>query len=190
VTESIVPSLRKAVVLLSGGIDSAACAHLLLSQGRQVTGIFIDHGQSAAHCESSAASYMASHLQIPLRRISVDSGELFGPGELVGRNAFLALTALFFSRSQSTLIAMGLHGGTPYYDCSGQFIDSLSRLIAEHTNGQTTFVAPFATWTKKDVFEYFKSAKLPIELTYSCEAGAAAPCGTCASCRDRQSISC
>jgi 7-cyano-7-deazaguanine synthase in queuosine biosynthesis len=41
----------QAIVLLSGGIDSAACVHLLKAQGMPVEGIFFDYDKSR-HRES------------------------------------------------------------------------------------------------------------------------------------------
>jgi 7-cyano-7-deazaguanine synthase len=113
-----------------------------------------------------------------------------GPGELLGRNAFLIFTALFLTGGRPGLLAMGLHAGTPHYDCSAEFVAAAGKLVAEHTDGRVSLVAPFVTWTKKDVYDYFVSAGLPITSTYSCEAGREAPCGVCASCRDREALGC
>lgn len=52
-------ALRKATVLISGGIDSAACAHLLAAQGHLVHGIFVDFGQAARDHESRAVERVA-----------------------------------------------------------------------------------------------------------------------------------
>ena len=38
-------------VLLSGGIDSAACAYYFQQRGDNVEAVFIDYGQAAAHAE-------------------------------------------------------------------------------------------------------------------------------------------
>ena len=46
--------MRDATVLMSGGIDSAACAHLLAWQGNAinaVNAVFINYGQAAAAAE-------------------------------------------------------------------------------------------------------------------------------------------
>ena len=39
---------KHATVLMSGGIDSAACAAFLAAQGIKVSALFVDHGQAAA----------------------------------------------------------------------------------------------------------------------------------------------
>lgn len=177
-------------VLMSGGIDLAACAHLLSSRGMLVDGLFIDHGQAAAERESRAVSELADHLGITVRKVGLIASRPFGAGEVPGRNAFLIFTALLLSGGRSGLIGLGLHAGTPYYDCSEAFVSAIGRLVAEHTDGRASIVAPFVTWTKKDVYDYFVSAGLPVDATYSCEAGTEPTCGACASCRDRAALGC
>jgi 7-cyano-7-deazaguanine synthase len=155
-----------------------------------VDGLFIDHGQAAAEQETKAVSALADHLGIAVRKARLLASRPFGLGELTGRNAFLIFTALLLSGGRSGLLGLGLHGGTPYYDCSEAFLASIGQLLAEHTDGRVLVVAPFITWTKKDVYDYFVSAGLPIDATYSCEAGTEPTCGVCASCRDRASLGC
>jgi 7-cyano-7-deazaguanine synthase len=74
----------RATVLMSGGMDSAACAHLYLSQGLLVEALFVDHGQAAAGPEGRAAKAIAAYLDIPLRRITLVGVNRSGRGELVG----------------------------------------------------------------------------------------------------------
>jgi 7-cyano-7-deazaguanine synthase len=182
-------SAKTATVLLSGGIDSAACAHLLREQNFEVEGLFIDFGQPAARREHDSAAQVSKWLGIPLRSVNVAGDRTFEAGEIVGRNAFLCFCALLFTGGRSSLLAMGLHAGTTYFDCSPSFVSALGKLVAEHTDGRVVVVAPFVSWTKRDVVEYFRKSGLPIHLTHSCEAGDI-PCGECASCRDRKSLAC
>ena len=185
------PSPRgRAVVLMSGGIDSAACAHLYLSQRVAVEALFVDHGQAAAVPENRAVEAMTAYLRIPLRRIAVKGVDRSGVGEMVGRNAFLISVALYSSGGQPGLIGLGIHSGTPYFDCSETFAKSISTLVSEQTDGRVTVDAPFISWRKSDIYSYFRTSQLPITLTYSCQAGGDSPCGLCVSCRDRRAIGC
>jgi predicted subunit of tRNA(5-methylaminomethyl-2-thiouridylate) methyltransferase len=52
----------EAWVLLSGGIDSTACAAFYLSQDFQVHAVFVDYGQVAARREADAAKAVAMGL--------------------------------------------------------------------------------------------------------------------------------
>jgi 7-cyano-7-deazaguanine synthase len=179
------------IVLLSGGMDSAACAHYLQRNGHTVCGLFVDYGQKAAGPEERAVEQVGTLLGIQISRLKVLSPQSYGCGEIPGRNAFLIFSALMtFGHDKPSAIAMGIHGGTPYYDCSPAFVESISRLVSEYTDGRTRVIAPFVDWVKQEVFEYCAEAKIPIELTYSCEAGEVPPCGFCVSCRDRRMLSC
>ncbi len=174
-----------ATVLMSGGIDSAACAHRLLAQGLHVEGLFVDLRQAAAYREAMAVSALAKVLGMEVRQVDFTGLRASGTGELVGRNAFLVFSALFVTRGLSSLIALGLHGGSAYFDSSEDFLASIDKLVGEHTGGRVSVVAPFIAWSKKAVVDYFIASGLPLALTYSCEAGTDPVCGICASCRER-----
>lgn len=181
---------RHATVLMSGGIDSAACAAFLTAQDFRISALFVDYGQAALNQERAAVQSLASALGIKVRELAFKGAASFGPGELVGRNAFLVFAALFATRGQSNLIALGLHSGTPYYDCSPAFIDTINRAVTEYTDNAVQVIAPFVEWTKRNVYDYFMQAGLPIERTYSCETGGERTCGSCASCLDRKALEC
>jgi 7-cyano-7-deazaguanine synthase len=182
--------MRNATVLMSGGIDSAACAHLLAWQGNAINAVFINHGQAAATAEECAVREITTRMGADLSCYSVLGSEPFTAGELVGRNAFLVFAALFLTRARPGILAMGIHGGTPYWDCSEGFAREMERLVAEHTDGKVVFVAPFLNWTKSEVYEYFLTTGVDVSVTYSCEAGTIPVCGRCASCRDRKALGC
>jgi 7-cyano-7-deazaguanine synthase len=182
--------LRPATVLFSGGIDSASCAYFLKAKGFAVNGLYIDFGQIAAPLERRAIASLEQHLGVTVRILKVDSPRSFLDGEIVGRNAYLAFSALVFAETSPTTIAMGLHAGTSYYDSSLPFTSQLERLISECSDGRTSFLAPFLTWTKGEVYQYFLSTGIPLGCTYSCEAGTDPPCGSCLSCRDRTYFKC
>jgi 7-cyano-7-deazaguanine synthase len=181
---------QHATILLSGGVDSAACMKFLLSQGFSVHAIFIDYGQPAAACELAAAALLSELNSCSFEVITVRGESRFGSGELLGRNAFLIFTALFFLKGRAGVLALGLHMGTSYYDCSESFMELTKTLVAEHTNGKLSLIAPFATWTKKDVYQYFRASGLTLHQTYSCEAGQPGGCGDCLSCRDIKDLQC
>jgi len=181
----------RTVVLLSGGMDSAACAHYLQKSNRMIRALFVDYGQKAALPEENAAKRLSSILGIELSTIRLMARQSFGPGEILGRNAFLIFCSLLISgHERPDRIAIGIHGGTPYYDCSPAFLETIGRLVSEYTDARTRVIAPFIDWTKQEVFEYCTEAGIPIEVTYSCESGDTPPCGSCVSCRDRRMLSC
>jgi 7-cyano-7-deazaguanine synthase len=108
-------------------------------------------------------------------------------GLVIGRNAFLLTAALMEAPPSATTIAIGVHTGTPYADCARQFIDQMQRLFATYKAG-LTIAAPFLDWRKADVFSFAHDAGVPLDLTHSCESDGPSACGSCASCRDRDSL--
>lgn len=180
---------RSAIALLSGGIDSAVCAHMLLNQGYATRGLFVDYGQDVASSELAAATAIAQGLAMPLDVRTIAGGGARGDGEHVGRNALLVAAAAFEAGRCDGVIAIGIHAGTPYYDCSPAFLEAMGRIVAEQTDGRTRLVAPLLAWSKAEVLEAFRATALPLAATHSCEASVE-PCGRCASCLDRLALGC
>jgi 7-cyano-7-deazaguanine synthase len=155
-----------------------------------VEGLFFDYGQPAARWECAAARAIAAHLDIPLYVITMQGMAKHEAGEVIGRNAFLIFGAIVLRPWSRGVLAIGVHSGTAYFDCSPTFLEGMTTFVAEHTDGALKLLAPFVTWSKKQVYDYFITEKLPIGVTHSCEAGGAQACNTCNSCRDRIALGC
>jgi 7-cyano-7-deazaguanine synthase len=176
------------LVLLSGGIDSASCAHFYKTQGFPVETLFIDYGQKSLEKEADASKRIAKQLSLPFSRISLTESRRKTHGELIGRNAFFLFSALMEFRKKSGIIGIGLHSGTPYYDCSEDFVNKTQGIFDNYTNGCIKIGTPFLTWNKMEVFDYFKLTGIPSVMTYSCEIGESQPCGICRSCKDLEAF--
>lgn len=116
-------------VLISGGIDSCACAALLQNQGHAVRGVFVDYGQAAVNAEEAAVKRITELMEIPLLRIVAKGQKTYEQGEHIGRNTFLISAAFFLAGITSGTLAMGIHAGTPYYDCSETLSHKLENLL-------------------------------------------------------------
>jgi len=171
-------------VLLSGGIDSAACAAFYQGLGHKVSALHVDYGQAARRNERKAAIAIAEHFQIPLQIVAVHGVQEKPDGEIIGRNAFLIALALQESGFSSQLIAMGVHAGTHYCDCSPKFVDLMNALLSFQSDGRVQVGAPFVSWMKRQIWDFSIKNRVPTSLTYSCERGGDEPCGECLSCRD------
>lgn len=176
------------IVLLSGGLDSAACTHFLL-QEFSVRAVHLAYGQPAEIQEREAAVAIAKHYGIPLSLIRLGGCRPKARGEVLGRNAFLLFAALSEISSTQGAIAIGIHSGSPYYDCSQRFVESIQSLVDGYCDGRIRVLAPFANWTKGNIWDYCLMNDVPINLTYSCEEGLGQPCGECLSCRDLEALS-
>ena len=175
----------KALVLLSGGIDSFACASYFLERKIAVSCLFIDYGQNAAIPEWKAAQAAAKHLGLPIHSAEFRSGRAYGSGEILARNAFLIFAALLSNQDFKGVLSLGIHGGTGYYDCGDSFLKQMDTIISTYTDGAARLDCPFSAIGKNDIVDYGTRHRLPLEITYSCERGTLPPCGNCLSCKDR-----
>lgn len=175
---------RYVQVLLSGGIDSSACVAFYLEHGFSVSGAFIDYGQAANLNEAHAAKIISEYYKIPLKQFMCSGFHKKKEGYIRGRNAFFLIAALMELSEKKSIIAMGIHSGTEYIDCSSMFINDMQSIFDSYTNGVIQIGVPFLKWTKNDIWSFCKSRSVPIDLTYSCELGLEQPCGKCLSCHD------
>lgn len=171
------------LVLLSGGVDSAACVDLYQARGREVAGLFVDYGQAARRAEHAAAGAVAAHYGIGLRCLELRAGREAGPGLVPGRNGFLVFAALLDGAHAGT-ISLGVHAGTAYYDCSPAFIDHMDQVVRACSGGAAGVEAPLVHWHKHQIWEYARDHGVPVHLAWSCEAGGDSACGVCPSCGD------
>ena len=187
--------MTKAVItiLASGGLDSTACLSYYLAEGYTGHALWIDYGQPAALAEEKAVEQVTDFYHIPLQKVCVTGitwpklgNDLF---EFRGRNLTLVSLALNTVMIEPGLVALGIHQGTPFSDCSAAFSKQLNDLLILLTDGLLRLDCPFLTWSKQDIFEYALSNTVPIELIYSCEKGSIPPCKECVKCRDIQAIS-
>lgn len=181
----------EATILLSGGIDSMLCAHLMRAKHYRTQGVFIDFGQPGAEHEKRAAESLTKNLSLlPLLHCMARPVINIGSGEIAGRNAFLIFSTMTLVGISRGLLVIGVHSGTAYYDCTPSFIRNIGDLVSEYTDGRLRLIAPLLEWEKSEIVAYAKEQGLPLPLTYSCENGESPSCGECLSCRDRERIGC
>lgn len=176
-------------VLFSGGIDSSACIAYYLEQGWQVQPLWVDFGQPAAHQERMAVEKLCRYYRLTVRVTRLE-GMLWtttqsDPAEYLGRNLTLLSLAVSQSPLSPSLIAMGIHAGTNFVDCSSEFVSLANELVQMVSHYNAYLECPFLDWKKEEIVSYARSCGLPIHLTYSCLEGAAGHCGVCAKCQER-----
>ena len=90
---------------------------------------------------------------------------------LPARNALLLSVALMSMECDSGIVAIGIHAGTPYVDCSLDFQRRMQNVYDLYTNGSVRIDAPFIQWTKSDIWDYAQMQNVPLNLTYSSNLG-------------------
>lgn len=206
-------SAQKAVVLLSGGLDSATVLAIALSEGFECEALAVDYGQRHA-VELEAAGRVSESMEVPLRTVSVDlraiggsaltddaievpesGGEGIPPTYVPARNTVLLSLALGMAE---TLGARDIFAGmnavdySGYPDCRPAFVDAFERLAGVATKAGIEGVrfrvrTPLMELRKAEIIRRGAELGVDYALTVSCyrpdEAGRA--CGRCDSCRLR-----
>ena len=174
---------KGATVLLSGGVDSAVVLSMLSVSRRDVKAIWIDYGQPAAAAEREASKVIASNYGTVWSELVVAGLVPPTAGEFPGRND--VLVALAAAATPGRSVAIGVHAGTGYVDCSPPWVEVWQELLTVQYRGVVSVLAPLANLTKVEVYALAHHMGIPISLTHSCETSAV-PCGRCSSCADRR----
>jgi 7-cyano-7-deazaguanine synthase len=161
---------------------------LLRRANRSIKAVFVDYGQAALDQEKVAAQCVAVHFGIDLIGLRFEFPSNYSAGEIRYRNGTLVFATAMATADFADSIAIGVHAGVPYADCSVSFLASLEGALKESHSNLMQLIAPLKTWHKSEILAYAKQERLPLELTYSCEAGGVPPCGRCASCLDRAAL--
>lgn len=204
----------KAVVLLSGGLDSATVAARAVTDGYKLIALSFDYGQRNSQ-EIRAARLLAAHFEIEEHFItSVDlsawGGSLLTSGEgdsgaaqlpgrsntnyVPGRNTvFIALALSLAEAKGAKAIYLGFTAADRHYPDTGPaYLEAFGKLL--NKAGQATaalrLVAPLIDDTKLSIVRQALDYGIPIERTWSCYAEGEQPCGLCIACniRDRALI--
>ncbi|MHA7820402.1 MAG: 7-cyano-7-deazaguanine synthase QueC [Erythrobacter sp.] len=205
----------KAVVLLSGGLDSMVTAARALEDGFEVHALSVDYGQRHRLELASAKAIaeklaLASHTQIALDLRAFGGSALtdeidvpkLGVGEDIpvtyvpARNlVFLALTTACAEAAGANDIFIGVNAldYSGYPDCRPEFIASFSETARLGTKAGvegTPFVvhAPLQHLTKADIARECVRLGLDPSLSWSCYDPSidGKACGQCDSCRLRK----
>ena len=205
----------KAIVLLSGGLDSMVTAALAKESGFDVHALTIDYGQRH-RLELASAERIAGKLALSKRvEIALDL-RAFGGSALTddievpkgglgdnipityvpARNlVFLALTTAYAEATGAHSVFIGVNAldYSGYPDCRPEFIASFAETARLGTKAGVegapfTIHAPLQHMTKADIARECARLELDPAWSWSCydPVGANLACGKCDSCRLRK----
>lgn len=205
----------RAVVLLSGGLDSATTLFYAIAQGERCQCLIIDYGQRHRK-EVKAAVRIANRAGCPYTRVrlrfpwkgsaltdqkrSVPTGRSMArigqgiPATYVpARNTIFLSLALGFAEAmgaESIFIGANARDFSGYPDCRPHFMKAMQRVARIGTKAGAEgkpirIETPLIRKTKAQIIRLGMRLKVPYDLTWSCYLGKARPCGVCDSCRIR-----
>ena len=204
----------KAVVLLSGGLDSATSAAQAIVDGYDVIALSLNYGQRHDR-ELHAANQVAAHLKIQDHFVMQVNLAQWGGSALTdpaiavptegtqsdaipityvpGRNTVFIAIALSLAEAKSAeAVYLGINAidYSGYPDCRPEYLAAFQHLATLSSKvglaGRAPkLVAPLVNDSKVDIVHRALHLNVPIALTWSCYQGGDQPCGVCDSCRIR-----
>jgi 7-cyano-7-deazaguanine synthase len=204
---------RKAVVLLSGGLDSATALAIARDAGFDCHALAVDYGQRH-RSELAAAKRVAAAAGVPLKILPLDLRAIGGSAltddigvpedETTGipvtyvpaRNTIMLSLALGFAEvlgADEIFIGVNAVDYSGYPDCRPEFIaayQAMSRLATKAgvEGAETTIHTPLIDLTKAEIIRQGTALGVDYSLTVSCYQadGEGRACGRCDSCRIRR----
>jgi 7-cyano-7-deazaguanine synthase len=205
--------LKRAVVLLSGGLDSATVLYLAKKRGYRITCLIFDYGQrhkkeinaakriaieaKVAYCTLKikfpwGGSSLLGKKKIPLNKKSL--GKSIPSTYVPARNIiFLSFALSFAEVIKSEAIFIGAHSRdySGYPDCRPKFLNAFKKVADLGTftgirKRGIKVISPLIDKDKADIIRLGIKLKVPYKYTWSCYQGGSYPCGKCDSCYYRK----
>ncbi len=199
---------RRAVVLLSGGMDSCVCA-AMAARDHQAAAVHVSYGQRTEKRERLAFEGICDRLDIRDRlvvrndalraiggsaltdfSIDVPEAHLIGSSVPVTyvpfRNAhFLAVAVSWAEVLGAELVYIGAvePDSSGYPDCRPEYYRAFNQVIQAGTKeGAIRVVTPLIAMHKAEIVTHGLELGAPLDLTWSCYQREDRACGVCDSC--------
>ena len=204
---------KKAVVLVSGGLDSVTALAIAQDRVFDCYALSIDYGQRH-HSELDAAKRVADAAGVPLKVLALDLRAVGGSAltadidvpekETSGipityvpaRNTIMLSLALAYAEvlgADDIFIGVNAVDYSGYPDCRPEFIEAYQQMARLATKagvegGEMTIHTPLIDLTKSDIIQRGTKLGVDYAMTVSCYQadGAGCACGVCDSCRIRR----
>lgn len=201
--------MKRAIVLLSGGMDSLVTAAIAAKQCDELYFLHFSYGQRTCARELKSFQAIAQHYQ-PIEAKVIDYSwfsEIGGsalidsslkitqqpyriPNSYVPfRNATLLCAATAWAEvlpAQAIYIGAVEEDSSGYPDCRQSFFEAFARVIQEGTaHTDLKIMTPVLHHSKKEIVLLGQSLKVPFELSWSCYISEDKACGECPSCQLR-----
>jgi 7-cyano-7-deazaguanine synthase len=208
---SVDNSSQKAVVLLSGGLDSTTALYDAASRCTVVAALSFDYGSKHNARELPQAAWHAEQLKIPHSIISLPFIGAHFPSSLLQngpeipkghyeessmkqtvvpfRNGILLSIAAGFAESrgaQSLVIAAHAGDHSIYPDCREDFMQAMDSAVRKGTYAGISIDRPFIELDKAGIVLRASELGIALEKTWSCYVGGEVHCGECGTCVERR----
>jgi 7-cyano-7-deazaguanine synthase len=204
-----VSTSKRAVVLVSGGMDSCVCA-AIAHQSYALAFLHVSYGQLAEARERQSFEAIAHHYRVQHRLVSkldhlrdIGGSSLTDPGIPVEqanltrtdiptsyvpfRNAHLLSIATSWGEvlgAEALFIGAVAEDSSGYPDCRPEYYQAFNELIRVGTRPETRLeiVTPVIHMKKSEIVRTGNKLGAPLHLTWSCYQNGDRACGRCDSC--------
>lgn len=199
---------KKAVLLLSGGLDSATVLYIAKKKGYKIHCLIFDYGQRhkkeikaavklARKSKSpykivkftlpwQGSSLLDRKIKIPKKRSVSQIGKGVPSTYVPGRNTLFIAFAVSYAEvlgAGTIFIGANILDYSGYPDCRPGYFKIYERLIDAGTKkGKIKIKTPLIKKTKAQIIRIGTKLNVPYKLTWSCYSGKNKPCGKCDSC--------
>ncbi len=198
--------MRRAVVLVSGGMDSLYTASIAREECDELYFLHFSYGQLTQSKEEQCFRAIAKHYNAIQARIvdyrwlaeiggsaltdkslKIEPGQSGIPNTYVPfRNATLLCAAIAWAEVlEADRIYIGAiqEDSSGYPDCRESFFSAMSEVITQGTvAADITIQTPVLHMSKQEIVEDGLKRKVPFELSWSCYTNDDIACGKCPSC--------
>lgn len=201
--------MKKAVILLSGGLDSTTTLYFARDKKYKCHALIFDYGQRHKK-EILSAGRIARQAKVPVKLLKISlpwkgsslldkkkklrlSDKGIPATYVPARNLIFLSYAVSYAEAigaEAVFIGANVIDYSGYPDCRPGFLKEFQKTVRIGTKAGVTgkkiiIKAPLINKSKVEIIRLAQKLGAPIDLTWSCYAGGAKPCGKCDSCRLR-----
>ncbi|OGF46405.1 MAG: 7-cyano-7-deazaguanine synthase QueC [Candidatus Firestonebacteria bacterium RIFOXYC2_FULL_39_67] len=205
---------KKAVILLSGGLDSTTTLYYAKAKGFKCFCLLFDYGQrhkkelkaAVKLAKMNKCIYIVVKIALPWSKSALTDRKVKVPvkNKQIGKDIpvtyvparntiFLGFAASYAESIGAKKIFIGANAldYSGYPDCRPNYIKAYEKAVNLGTKSGVSgnklkIETPLINLTKAEIIKLGIKLKVPYELTWSCYNGGKKPCGVCDSCLLRE----
>jgi len=203
---------KKAVCVMSGGMDSTLSAYMKKNEGCEIIGVHFNYDQRTQKKELECFHKICTDLDVKEKYVlDLDFFKQLGASALTDKSIevpttgveegvpvtyvpfrngiFLSMAAAIAEKEGANSISIGVveEDSSGYPDCRFDYIKSMEQSINLGTKDETkiTIDMPLVNLKKSQIVQKALELNVPLKHTWSCYKDEDKACGVCDSCRLR-----
>ena len=203
---------KKAVCVMSGGMDSTLSAYMMQKDGYEIIAVHFNYDQLTQSKELDCFHKICDDLKVKEKYdLDLDFFKQLGASALTDKSIevptagieegvpvtyvpfrngiFLSMSAAIAEKEGAEIISIGVveEDSSGYPDCRESYIKSMQESINLGTKDEThiTISMPLVSLKKSQIVKKALDLDVPLSFTWSCYKNENEACGICDSCRLR-----